>query len=671
MFKLKRSIAIISLLLWTGLLIAVYYVVQKPGLLAAFSGLVDTLWTLTVSALLLFNSYGIGIRILNGFGLKSIDSVDRLLLGCGIGLGILGLLGLGVSAAQLVRAQILIGIQLGLTAFFILSNDTAKLKEDFNALAANLNLSFSQYNLFAKLAILLPFVFSFLLTLLPPFEAFDGLAYHLAQPARVLQDSGLRAVDNPHFWFPNVTENVYLWALAFRSERAPQMIHFVWGMLSALLLWHWAVRGWGIEIGRKTLLLLAAIPSLPLLASWAYADMALVFYAIATLYALSCFEALNIPGWLRISGVMAGLAMAVKYTSFTVPLASGLLLLYWRRKSLSQALLYAFQFSLIAVTIASAWYIRNAILMGNPFYPFVFGGRYWDSFRAEWFAGAGTGTGWDVLQIVSLPLTAVLGYRDRNFFDGRMGPIFLILAPLALWILLSRARQNSDQGPSLQAIGLFSALSFAAWMFGVINSAGLWQARLLFPALIPFAIPAALGWQQLKELDTSRLRLSFLVNVVIAIVITLTVFDTAMFVIARNPLAVAFGLQSRSAYIERINPSYAALIQIMDKLPANTYVYSLWEPRSYALPRRIQPDPINYNFAHDLHLYETPSEIIRHWKMIGYTHVLIYERGRLLDAETPSDELTIIRQSALTETLSQLELDSQTPDKVYTIYRIP
>jgi hypothetical protein len=109
----------------------------------------------------------------------------------------------------------------------------------------------------------------------------------------------------------------------------------------------------------------------------------------------------------------------------------------------------------------------------------------------------------------------------------------------------------------------------------------------------------------------------------------------------------------------------------MDDLPTDAHVYNILEPRSYALPRRTQPDPINSNFAHDLHLHETPSEIIRHWKMIGYTHILVYERGRLLDAETASDELTIIRQAALTETLTQLELDSQTPDKVYTIYQIP
>src|SRR4030095_7811962 len=93
-------------LLWTGILLSVYYVVQKPGLLNAFAGLADTFWTLIIAALLLFNAYGIGIRILSWVRLTSIDEVDRLLLGCGIGLGVLGLLGLGISAIQLARAPI-------------------------------------------------------------------------------------------------------------------------------------------------------------------------------------------------------------------------------------------------------------------------------------------------------------------------------------------------------------------------------------------------------------------------------------------------------------------------------------------------------------------------------------------------------------------------------------
>jgi len=134
---------------------------------------------------------------------------------------------------------------------------------------------------------------------------------------------------------------------------------------------------------------------------------------------------------------------------------------------------------------------------------------------------------------------------------------------------------------------------------------------------------------------------------------------------------VAFGAQSREGYIARVNPSYATLIQIMDELPADAQIYSLFEPRSYGLPRPTQPDAINYNFAHDLYLYRTPSEVIQHWKAEGYTHVVVYERGLDFMIESPSSKLNAATQAALGETLARLELISQTPDKVYTIYRIP
>jgi hypothetical protein len=668
---LKRSATVVFFLLWTGILLSAYYVVQKPGLLNVFTGLADTLWTLIVAALLLFNAYGIGTRILSLLGLKSIDEVDRLLLGCGIGMGALGLLALVISAMQIARAQVFSFLIAFLTALFVLNKDPGKLRADLKSFIIQWNLSFSQFNLFSKIVIVLPFLFSFMLTLVPQFEAFDMLLYHLAQPARVLQDGGLRPIDIPQFWFPNLTENVYLWALALGSERAAQIIHLAWGTFSALLLWRWSVKFWSVEIGRKTLLLLVAIPSLPMLASWAYADLALAFYSVAALYTLTIFGSTKSLSWLRLSGIMAGLAMTVKYTSFTVPLTCGLLILFWQRKSFSQAFMRAAQFSVITLIIAASWYVRNAIFMGNPLYPFVFDGRYWDAFRADWYSGAGTGIGWDALQIFLLPLSVILGVRDQNFFDGRIGPLFLILAPFALWILTSRSRQDSDRGLSLQAIGLFSAVSFTAWTLGVINSSHLWQARLLLPALIPFALPIALSWDAWKAFDSPKFRISFFLNVVIAVVVALTVFDDGMFVLQRNPLAVAFGVQSRAGYITRVNPSYAALMQVMDELPGDAYVYGLFEPRSYSLPRRIQPDAINYNFSHDLYLYKTPSEIIKHWKAQGYTHVLIYERGLYLGADDPSSQFTPARRAALRETLERLEFVNQTPEKDYSIYSIP
>ena len=148
---MKRPIAVVLFLLWTGTLLSAYYVVQKPSLVNAFSGFTDTLWTLIIAALLLFNAYGMGTRILSWLGLTSIDEVDRLLLGGGIGLGGLGLLGLILAAAQVARAPLFSFLIAFLTAFFVFNKDLEKLGNDLKALATHWNLSFSQFNLFSKI----------------------------------------------------------------------------------------------------------------------------------------------------------------------------------------------------------------------------------------------------------------------------------------------------------------------------------------------------------------------------------------------------------------------------------------------------------------------------------------------------------------------------------------
>lgn len=666
---MKRAIAALFLL-WTGVLIVAYYVVQKPGLSGAFAGLLDTIWTLLVAVLLLFNAYGIGKKILRVLQFKTQPSIDRLLLGWGIGLGALGLLGLFLSAIQLADEWVLTLFQIGLGLFFLYEGVPGTLRVDLRTLFTNLHLSFSQYNRFTKIVLFSVPVFAFLLTLVPPFEAFDALFYHLTQPARVLQDGGLRVADiAPHFWFPNLTENLYLWPLGLGSERAAQVLHFAWAMLSALLLWHWTSNVWNAEIARKTLLLLAAMPALPLLASWAYADMALVFYSAASLYAFVQYRNTRAGHWLATLAVMSGFAISVKYTAFVVPLTCGLLLLL--RRPFVRSVAEAAQFSAIALLTALPYYARNALLMGNPFYPFVFGGRFWDDFRAAWYADSGTGIGWDAARLLLLPVNTLLGYQDANFFDGRMGPLFLVLAPVSIWILVSRTRRDTAEGVSLLAIGIFSLLSFGAWTIGVIKSAALWQARLLFPALVPFAIPTALAWDSLSAFDTSRLRIGFMVNALITIVLVLTLFDQAVFVLQRNPIAVAVGAQSRERYIERINPSYAALIRLMNELPVDAKVYSLFEPRTYGLPRLTRPDPIIDNFAHDVYLHETSSQILQQWKSEQYTHVVVYERGLDFITESASRKFTPTVQNTLQETLGQLNLLAQTPDQVYSIYEIP
>jgi hypothetical protein len=162
-----------------------------------------------------------------------------------------------------------------------------------------------------------------------------------------------------------------------------------------------------------------------------------------------------------------------------------------------------------------------------------------------------------------------------------------------------------------------------------------------------------------------------MVNVLIAMVITLTIFENAMFVLQRNPLAVAFGAQTRERYIERVAPSYFELMQNMDDLPPDAHVYYLFEPRSYNMPRITQADALITNFAHDQFLYQTPDKIIQSWKAKGCTHVLVYETGKqfILDNNPAYKDPSM--RNALSETINNLQIVSQTSDGVYSIYKIP
>ncbi len=156
--------------------------------------------------------------------------------------------------------------------------------------------------------------------------------------------------------------------------------------------------------------------------------------------------------------------MGVKYQSFVVPVTCGLILLFLRPPS--RAFSAAMRFSLVTLLVALPWYVRNTLYMGNPFYPFLFGGRYWDHFLTAWWTEPGTGIGWNPLQIFMLPFNIILGHRDATFFDGRLGPLFLLLLPVALWIIIVSAHEVTSKKLSLTAIGLFTALSFAAWTLG-------------------------------------------------------------------------------------------------------------------------------------------------------------------------------------------------------------
>ncbi len=665
----SKPLVSIAIILWTGAVLTVFFVVQKPVALTVASGLLSL--ASTIGFWLLFIIMGAGM----GYGFRhfmpEMESTQRLYFFTGTGLGILGLIGFGLAAIGLAHSTILILLLalMGMLSFWNHSlywiwSDLKKFITEFKDSA---KLAPAWIKWFAIAATSL----SFILALAPPIEAFDALLYHLTVPTWWLRDGGLRLVNMPHYWFPSLVEGMFVWPLAFHNDIVPQLIHFTFGILFIILVWDWVKTLWGPQASWWSIAIFLSMPSLTWLAAWAYTDLALIFFALASLYALWKWKSTSLNPWLTICGIMAGFAMGIKYTSVVLPIAIAGLIIWWGHKNLRKMASHLLRIAGTSLLIASPWYLRNWFWTGNPFYPFLFWGPYWDSFRAAWYAGSGTGIGWSPASLLSLPLVTTLGYRDANYFDGRFGPFYLILFPLVVLILWKFRKDQSDQREALVITSVFSLLSILSWVYGVIQTSHLWQARLLWPGLVPLALPMVAGILDIKKLDGPRLRLSFILSAIMGITIFTFLLDFGLMVLNRDPLAFAIGLESRQSYASRQQPEYAAALALVDQTPPDAYIYLINEPRSYGMNRRVQPDPINDNLPHDFYLYSTNDELISAWRKLGYTYILISEQA--IKTDSPDTKNNILpgfytRLDGLEKLLSAV---GQTKTNSYTLYAIP
>jgi hypothetical protein len=644
---------------WLVAILAAFFVVQRPDFLKVLTGLENLILSIVIPL-----SMALLAAWLGRFPFQNETSTERLLLGTALGMIIIGLSGFLLAISGLQTPGIFLILLLAPTTILLLLGKANLVWNDIKSTAKEITTSTHKIPSWMLLCTGIALFFTFLLCLAPPAEDFDALFYHLAVPSRWIHEGGLTHVAIPHYWYPQIIEGSFVWPIALGYDTGTHLIHLLWFLLTVLLLWDW-VRHWGNHIAWDAIMVLLTMPSLLWLASWAYTDYALTFAGLATLFALWKWQNTTSTKWLVVSGIMAGMAISVKYTGFFVPLTGAILAFGWKqgwRKRFKSAAL----FSAVAILIASPWYIRNWIWMKNPFYPFAFGGMYWDSFLAKSYSSTGSGIGIDLLKILALPLTATLGTHDANFYDGRMGPFFLILSPLVLWVFWKSRREQNEKKQALLGIGVLSFLGILFWMIGVILSAHLFQTRLLFPVLIPLAIPTAIGLDALHRLDTPHLKISFVARFMLMLVVVVNLLNFGLQIVVRNPLAVAIGITSRQAYMEKRQPGYASELSLLRIVPDNTKVYLLFEPRSYGMNIDVQPDAINANFLHDLWLYKTPENIVAEWHRQGYKFILLSRPGAdmVLGNETWYPDL-------FEQTMKLLIQIAESDDGNYVLYKIP
>ena len=463
-----------------------------------------------------------------------------------------------------------------------------------------------------------------LLAMAPPTQ-WDALTYHLAGPRLYLQADGIISYPQNHFLgFPQGVEMLYLWLMILARPQAAALLHWCFGAAMLMLVLGFSQRlgrpsaGW---IAGGTLLVSETLWEE---FSWPYNDLALMAYMTAALVVVWIWNRKRHQySPLVLAGILVGLALGTKYTAAGVAVGLGVLVLWLsRRDGLSRITRVGLVLTVPALLVFAPWLVKNAILDGNPFSPFVWGTSAFDSFDQWYYLRPGTGL--SMLSLLFAPLQGTIIGSDRVApYGASSGVLMLSLLPVAAlgW------RQRSDSERSIvNSLLIFSLPPYLIWLAGLATSWYLIQMRLLFPIFPALALVGGFGLAGLRGINL-RPNVGRLLRPLVIAILAVAVFNASWEFVRTDPLRVVFGIQSEEDYLaQAMGVDYLAMQQV-NALPQDAKVLFLWEPRTFYCEHICIADSLINQWWHDRQLESDPHKIAEQWREQGVTHILIRDLG--------------------------------------------
>ncbi|MDR7423018.1 MAG: glycosyltransferase family 39 protein, partial [Armatimonadota bacterium] len=397
----------------------------------------------------------------------------------------------------------------------------------------------------------------------------DALAAHL--PIAVEFAARRAIVEIPHnaaSYFQLSADLLYAMAMTVvTGEAGPKLLHLTAGIVAVALVFRVGARLWDSLAGVIAAAILAGTPLVWWVAGTAYTDLWVLLFAVGALDALLSYQ--ERPGTPRALGVslLAGASLGVKMPAAVIVVPVVVVLLVWivrsekgRRRWLSLAATAAG-----LVLTGAYWYVRNYLLLGNPFHP-LFGEMFGRPPLAAPLTPWTFGMGQRPVDLLLLPWrVTVLPHRFVE--EGAIGFHYLLFSPLAL-VAVARGC-----APRWLAATLLTA--------GAVWVAGAQYLRFALPILVPAALLTARG-VALASPRARRLAYAVLVVAVSAEAIAWTTLKGPYF-----PVGVVTGTMSREAYLTEHVPGYRVAAYARRHLPASARLLSIGEDFVYFYERAV------------------------------------------------------------------------------------
>jgi hypothetical protein len=516
------------------------------------------------------------------------DDRDRLLWMTAMGLGMWGLVGLGLAAAQALQLWAVLG--LAVLALAVGGRDA------YRALLGVLGRRPRRWTLLAAPAAT---VAALAVVLLAPVVTGDQTKYQLAYPKLYAEAGGLVATPWT-FWGNQQFVQNFLFALGYvvRGERLALLLGAVWLPLAAAALARLVDRHLWRGAGGAAAALLVTAPMVWTLASKAGADLALVTYTTLAVTAFLDWRRGDAVAWRRCA-LAAGFAGASKVMGLLTPALVGASLLgvdLARRARPARTLRLALAFGALSGAVAAGPYVRNLVETGNPLHPFaagVFGGRHWSAeagrYLDEYYrqyqvdrAGRRAGVPYRGLELARFPWDATMVPESferaaRQSLD--IGPFALAFLPGALWLAWRRA-------PVAWVLGLGAA-------YTAVIAAGAWaHPRYVFSGVVLVLAACVAGARALGGRWFPA---------VIAATLVGQLAVTSRLVVGEFPdrLRTVTGQMTREAFLERHSARFrfwrracpvvgtAGLVMVLEKIPHPYFIECPFVLASYLEQARI------------------------------------------------------------------------------------
>jgi len=481
----------------------------------------------------------------------------------------------------------------------------------------------------ALLSFLFITIFMTVVGALAPPTGHDALVYHLAWPKYFARDNAVSYIpySRSSLW-PYFMEMLFTLGIILKNGIVAKLFHLLMGIMTALAVFSFSRRYLSLQLSIMASTICFLTPGIFTLATYAYVDLASMFFAFMGVYSFFVWFSTGSKHWIVLVGVFCGIAMGVKYLGIytCIMLMVGLLVaMFWTKKlGFYEGIKIILIFAGVAIVVAMPWYIRSFIVVGNPVYPFmheIFGGAGW---KSE-FAPIGIGMGFVKYVFASWNLTMYPGSYGGE--ESQIGPVFIAIIPALL--IIKKVETH------LRYLILFSLTFFVLWLLG-------YQAvRYLTPTIPLMSLGLVFIYKEIVNLNSA-----FFSRLVVLFVLVCLGFNACLSIYYnRDKILVAFGVQSKDAYLRHNERSYSISKYVNNNLPVDSQILAL-APRIFYLDRPSFREHLVWRVSHYDEEDNTEDEVVNWFKAEGFTHVLVEEKvNKESDYKGSKNRLTYLLSS--------------------------